>query len=380
MNILYFMPMLHYLYKLIGGLSNMKKVSVLSLLLLVCCFMGCSKKSSSPTTTASTPATTTIETANSGAVDYTKGPKITIKIAHVSQAGVPIDVASHEIGRILNEKTGGRITVKVFPNSVLGNNTELLEQLQAGTLEMAISSVAFLGAFTDSTKLLDLPYLFKNNAAAEEVLDGQAGQHMFTELEKSGIHGLAWLSTGWRHLTANKEIHKPEDMKGLKIRVMENQMHIDHFNALGASAIPMAFSELYTALQNGTMDAEENPFANINGSRLYEVQKYIIKTGHIYDTSPLLASSTWWNSLSSSDQQLIQSVVVEALADERKLSYSNEAELEQQIGNNGTNKVITLGDVERDAFKQAAQPVYDKYGPQIGEEQLKLVEEVNSRH
>ena len=191
---------------------------------------------------------------------------------------------------------------------------------------------------------------------------------------------MAWLATGWRHVTANKEIHKPEDMKGLKIRVMENQMHIDHFNALGASAVPMAFSELYTALQNGTMDAQENPFANIDGNRLYEVQKYIIKTGHIYDTSPLLASKTWWDSLSESDQKLIRECVNEMVTYERELSASNEAELEEKIGNNGTNVVITLTDEERQAFKDAAQPVYDKYGPEIGEDLINQVNEINQKY
>jgi tripartite ATP-independent transporter DctP family solute receptor len=332
-------------------------------------------------------AETKVETADAAAsqdtsdgTDYTQGDKITIKIAHVSQEGVPIDVASKKLGDMLNEKTGGRITVNVFPASALGNNTELLEQLQMGTLEMAISSVAFLGAFTETTKLLDLPYLFQSNEAAEEVLDGDVGQTIFENLQPAGFEGMAWLATGWRHVTANKEIHKPEDMKGLKIRVMENQMHIDHFNALGASAVPMAFSELYTALQNGTMDAQENPFANIDGNRLYEVQKYIIKTGHIYDTSPLLASKTWWDSLSESDQKLIRECVNEMVTYERELSASNEAELEEKIGNNGTNVVITLTDEERQAFKDAAQPVYDKYGPEIGEDLISQVNEINQKY
>lgn len=332
-------------------------------------------------------AETKVETADAAAsqdtsdgTDYTQGDKITIKIAHVSQEGVPIDVASKKLGDMLNEKTGGRITVNVFPASALGNNTELLEQLQMGTLEMAISSVAFLGAFTETTKLLDLPYLFQSNEAAEEVLDGDVGQTIFENLQPAGFEGMAWLTTGWRHVTANKEIHKPEDMKGLKIRVMENQMHIDHFNALGASAVPMAFSELYTALQNGTMDAQENPFANIDGNRLYEVQKYIIKTGHIYDTSPLLASKTWWDSLSESDQKLIRECVNEMVTYERELSASNEAELEEKIGNNGTNVVITLTDEERQAFKDAAQPVYDKYGPEIGEDLISQVNEINQKY
>ena len=334
-----------------------------------------------------TAAETKTETADAAAsqdtsdgTDYTQGDKITIKIAHVSQEGVPIDVASKKLGDMLNEKTGGRITVNVFPASALGNNTELLEQLQMGTLEMAISSVAFLGAFTETTKLLDLPYLFQSNEAAEEVLDGDVGQTIFENLQPAGFEGMAWLATGWRHVTANKEIHKPEDMKGLKIRVMENQMHIDHFNALGASAVPMAFSELYTALQNGTMDAQENPFANIDGNRLYEVQKYIIKTGHIYDTSPLLASKTWWDSLSESDQKLIRECVNEMVTYERELSASNEAELEEKIGNNGTNVVITLTDEERQAFKDAAQPVYDKYGPEIGEDLISQVNEINQKY
>lgn len=303
-----------------------------------------------------------------------------IKIAHVSQEGVPIDLASKRLGEMLKEKTGGRITVDVFPASALGNNTELLEQLQMGTLEMAISSVAFLGAFTDSTALLDLPYLFQSNEAAEEVLDGEVGQEIFSNLEPAGFKGMTWMATGWRQLTANKEIHKPEDMKGLKIRVMENQMHIDHFNALGASAVPMAFSELYTALQNGTMDAQENPFANIDGNRLYEVQKYIIKTGHIYDTSPLLASKTWWDSLSAADQKVIQECVDEMIVYERELSASNEAELEEKIGNNGTNVIITLTDEERQAFRDAAKPVYDKYVPGIGEDLVNKVDEINAKY
>ena len=312
-------------------------------------------------------------------VDYTQGDEVVIKIAHVSAAGVPIDQFSNHVGEQLAEKTGGRITVQVFPASQLGNNAELLEQLQFGTLEMAISSVAFLGAFTDSTQLLDLPYLFKNEGAAEEVLDGEVGQSIFADLENSGFHGLAWLSTGWRHLTANKEVHSPEDLKGLKIRVMENQMHIAHFNALGASAVPMAFSELYTALQNGTMDCQENPYANIDGNRLYEVQKYIIETGHIYDTSPLLASKSWWDTLSETDQELITAEIKDGLAWERQISKENQDELREKLGNNGTNVVIQLTDEERQAFRDAAQPVYDEYGAAL-QDLINIVEEVNAKH
>ncbi|MCI8648574.1 MAG: TRAP transporter substrate-binding protein [Anaerotruncus sp.] len=367
---------------------KMKRGIAWILSLALCCsgLAGCGGAPASSSAPAPAPASSapagsepaSSADANSG-VDYTQGDAVTIKIAHVSADGVPIDEFCDKIAKEFEELTGGRIKVQVFPASQMGNNSELLEQLQFGTLEMAISSVAFLGAFTDTTTLLDLPYLFKNEGAAEEVLDGEVGQAMFADLENSGFHGLAWLSTGWRHLTANKEIHSPADMKGLKIRVMENQMHIAHFNALGASAVPMAFSELYTALQNGTMDCQENPWANIDGNRLYEVQKYIMETGHIYDTSPLLASKSWWDSLAASDQELITRVVTEGLAWERELSKDNQDELSEKIGSNGTNVVIKLTDEERQAFRDAAQPVYDEYGKAI-QSLIDTVEAVNAKH
>ena len=130
---------------------------------------------------------------------------------------------------------------------------------------MQFPSKWHFSAFTDSTALLDLPYLFQSNEAAEEVLDGEVGQEIFSNLEPAGFKGMTWMATGWRQLTANKEIHKPEDMKGLKIRVMENQMHIDHFNALGASAVPMAFSDYIIRALEWNADAQENPYTNIDG-------------------------------------------------------------------------------------------------------------------
>jgi tripartite ATP-independent transporter DctP family solute receptor len=303
-----------------------------------------------------------------------------IKVAHVSQEGVPIDRAMHKLQEMLDTQTNGRIRLDVFPASALGGNRELLEQLQLGSLELVISSVAFLGGFTDSTRLLDLPYLFQNNKAAEEILDGEVGKAIFAKLAESDFIGLAWLDTGWRHLTANEEIRNPAQMKGKKIRVMDNQMHIDAFNALGASAIPMAFSEVFTALQNGTIDCQENPYANIQGNRLNEVQKYTIETKHIYDTSPLLASKLWWDKLSPEDQKLIRDDLVEVLQWEREISLQDQDEIRKRFETNGRNAVVILSPQERDAFRKAEQPVYDKYGPKIGQDLIDRVEEINKKH
>ena len=314
---------------------------------------------------------------SAGDADYTQGDPIVIKIAHVSQEGVPIDLASNKLGEMLKEKTGGRITVDVFPASALGNNTELLEQLQMGTLEMAISSVAFLGAFTDSTALLDLPYLFQSNEAAEEVLDGEVGQEIFSNLEPAGFKGMTWMATGWRQLTANKEIHKPEDMKGLKIRVMENQMHIDHFNALGASAVPMAFSELYTALQNGTMDAQENPFEVIYANRLYEQQDYVILTNHLPASHNLLISQVVYNGLSDTDKELIMAVGKAAIQYSREQCDARLSERMDLVAQTGTEIVELPADV-LEQLRDKCSGVYDEvratYGDELVDMQISTAE------
>ncbi|MDR1520061.1 MAG: TRAP transporter substrate-binding protein [Planctomycetota bacterium] len=306
------------------------------------------------------------------------GEAIVIKIAHVSQQGVPVDRWARKFGETIAERSGGAIAVEVFPNSSLGGNRELLEQLQLGGLEAAISSVAFLGGFTNTTKLLDLPYLFKHNAGAEAVLDGEVGQAMFASLKESGFIGLAWLSTGWRHLTANKEIRSPDGMKGLKIRVMDNPLHIAHFNALGASAIPMAFSEVFTALQQGTIDCQENPYANIQGNRLNEVQKYIIKTGHIYDTSPLLYSQALWDNFSGDQQNLIVKAVADTLAWQRAISAEDELVVENAFKNNGKNVIVELTADERAEFRRIAQKVYDQFQDEIGPELIKKVDAIQA--
>ncbi len=306
------------------------------------------------------------------------GQPVVIKIAHVSQEGVPIDRWARKFGEELEKKSGGELVVEVYPFSSLGNNRELLEMLQLGGLEAAISSVAFLGGFTNSTKLLDLPYLFSTNREAEAVLDGEVGQAIFAQLEDSGFKGLAWLATGWRHVTANKEIHTPADMKGLKIRVMDNPLHIAHFNAIGSSAIPMAFSEVFTALQQGTIDCQENPYANIQGNRLNEVQKYIIKTGHIYDTSPLLYSKALWDQLSEKHRNLITETIAETLPWERMISDQDEMTVEKTFKANGVNVVVELKPEERILFRKGAQAVYDRFGGDIGADLIRKVEEIKA--
>lgn len=314
------------------------------------------------------------EPAAADGVDYTQGDSYTIKIGHVALEITPIAKGMEKLKELIEEKSGGRVTVEIYPNSELGGNRELIEQLQMGTLEMASPSCAFLGGFTNGTALFDLPYLFDSPEGAFAVFDSEIGDNIMKGLEENGLVGLDWYAMGWRMVTCNNEVHKPADMAGLKIRVMENQMHIDHFNALGCSAIPMAFSEVYTSLQQGVIDAEENPYSQIYSQRFYEVQDYIIETKHIFDPTPVVMSKVWWDSLSETDQQMIRECSAEACEWERSIIQETDDEFKAEL--EGQITIVTLTDEERDAFREAAQPVYDAYEDQIGADVIEQAQKI----
>ena len=195
-------------------------------------------------------------------------------------------------------------------------------------------------------------------------------------MEGAGIKGLGWFAMGWRNVTCNKEVHTPADMAGLKICVMENQMHIDHFNQLGCSAIPMSFSEVYTSLQQGVIDAEENPYSQIDTQRFYEVQKYLIETHHIYDPVPLVASKSWWDGLDDEDRAILTECVQEALVYERGLVDEIDGGIKQRFIDENLITVVELTDEERAAFREAVQPVYDKYADKIGADLIEKAIEI----
>ena len=302
--------------------------------------------------------------------------KLALNLGHVAIETTPIGRGTDYFAKIVEEKTGGRITVSVFPNSQLGGNREMIEQLQMGTLQFCSPSCAFLGGFTDKTALFDLPYLFKSEEGAFKVFDSEVGQAILADLDGAGIKGLSWFGMGWRNVTCNKEVHSPADMAGLKIRVMENQMHIDHFNALGCSAIPMSFSEVYTALQQGVIDAEENPYSQIETQRFYEVQKYLIETQHIYDPVPLIASKVWWESLDEEDQNILLECVAEATAYGRSLVSEIDGGIRQNFIDQNLITVVELTEEERAAFRAAAQPVYDANTEKIGADLIAKAEAI----
>lgn len=306
----------------------------------------------------------------------------TLRLGHVVADNSSLDKGLDYFAKLVSDKSGGELKIQVFPNSSLGDNTAMMEQLQFGSLDMMAPSVAALSGFTPSTAIFDLPYLFKNEAAAEEVLDGPLGDSVGKALEPQGFYLLGWMTQSWRHLTCNKEVTKPADVAGIKIRTMDSKYHMAHFNTLGASAIPMAMSELYTALQQGTIDAQENPYTNIVNSRFYEVQKYVVETGHIYDACPLIISTITWKRLNDDQKKIIKEAAAEAVNWERAEVKKDDDIFREQVKKSGTT-VIVLTPEQRMEFRKAAQPVYDEFVKeqgQSGADAVKAVEAINAKH
>lgn len=281
--------------------------------------------------------------------------KTVIKLGTSTQPSHIYNLAAERFGEIVAEKSGGEIEVQVFPAGQLGSERDMVEGLQLGSLEMTLTSTGPMGNFVPQVKLFNLPFLFKDRESCYQVLDGEIGTQIADRFVKVGIRSLGWFENGFRNITNSKvAVNKPEDMKGIKIRVMEDDVFILTMKALGASPLPMAFGELYTALEQKTVDAQENPLAVIHSSRFFEVQKYLAMTGHFYSPAVLLISEITWQTLSPEQQAIITDAAAQARDYERELSLKADQELEAACAKEGM--VVTHPD--KAPFAAAVASVY----------------------
>ncbi|GKV64813.1 MULTISPECIES: TRAP transporter substrate-binding protein [unclassified Sporosarcina] len=311
---------------------------------------------------------------DSTSADATSKDKVkakTIRVGHEATEETAVHLGIQKFADLVNEKSDGELFVEVFANSTMGSNREMLESLQNGTLEAALPTTAPLSSFTNKSLLFDLPYLFKNRESAEHVLDGKIGDQVMEDLEESGFIGLGWLTQGFRHIAVNtsQPVTKPDDLKGIRIRTIDNPIHIAHFEELGASAAPIAFTEVFTAMQQGVVDGLENPYANIDTMGFNEVADYLVETSHIYDAIPILFSKVVWDTLTPEQQTLLKDSAKEASQYQRDLQEEMDGEIRKkyEADPNGI-KVSKLSDEERAVFLEKAQPVYDKYEDKVGKE------------
>jgi tripartite ATP-independent transporter DctP family solute receptor len=226
--------------------------------------------------------------------------KISISTAQNSHQGVAIDTFAREV----EKRTAGRYKVQTFYNGALGGERESIEAVQLGTQELTFSSTGPVPNFVPETKILDVPFLFRDKAHARAVLDGAVGQELLAKFDAKGFKALAWAENGFRHMTNSKrDVKAPEDLKGLKMRTMENPVHIAAYKGFGIITTPMAFPEVFTALQQGTVDGQENPLSVIIASKFDQVQKHLSLTGHVYSPAIFLMSKPAFDKLSAADKQ-----------------------------------------------------------------------------
>jgi len=259
---------------------------------------------------------------------------------------------------LLYERSDGRIRVDVFHSGQLGSDRDIVEGIQFNTIQFGFITSAPLSGFTDAYMIFDLPFLFENIEEARAFTDSEFGLRILASLENDGIIGLGFGENGMRHITnSRRPIHTPADLSGIVIRTMENPMHMDAFRVMGADPTPMAFGELFTALQQGAIDAQENPFVVIHTSRFFEVQRYLSVTNHLYSPAPLLMSRIFYESLPTDLRQIVREVGLEASHLQRAVVDEQSAIVLTELEREG----MIINFVDPIPFMEATRAVYDTF-------------------
>ncbi|WP_117190414.1 TRAP transporter substrate-binding protein [Rhizobium terrae] len=297
----------------------------------------------------------------------------TLKFAAANNKGHPQVTGMEKFAEIVKAKSGGKIEIKLFPGGVLGGDVQTVSALQGGVVEMLVLNAGILASNVKAFGAVDLPFLFNSGEEADKVMDGPFGKSLSDKLPATGLVGLAYWELGFRNLTNNRRaITKVEDIKGLKIRTLQSPIPIELFNSLGANAVPLPYTELYTALETGTVDGQENPFANIINAKFYEVQKYLTVTRHQYNPQIVLISKKFWDGLNDDEKAVLQSAATEARDFQRKVSREADAKALDDIKKTGM-QVGELSAAETQKLRDAVKPIIDKASTDIGAETVSLL-------
>lgn len=297
----------------------------------------------------------------------------TLKFAAANNKGHPQVTGMEKFAEIVKAKSGGKIDVKLFPGGVLGGDVQTVSALQGGVVEMLVLNAGILSSNVKAFGAVDLPFLFNSGEEADKVMDGAFGKSLSEKLPATGLVGLAYWELGFRNLTNNRRaVTKLEDIKGLKIRTLQSPIPIELFNSLGANAVPLPYTELYTALETGTVDGQENPFANIINAKFYEVQKFLTVTRHQYNPQIVLVSKKFWDGLNDEEKGILQSAATEARDFQRKVSREADAKALDEIKKTGM-QVTELNAAETQKIREAVKPLIDKFSADVGADTVSLL-------
>ena len=348
-----------------------KKVLAITLATIMCMsvLVGCGGGGTTTQTQSGGNQTTTTggDTTSTGDVEFAMIAGTSTPDSH------PYVLGMLRIAELVSEKTDGAVTLDVFGNSQLGSERDLIEGLQLGSVQMTCVSTAPLSGFTDMFLVFDLPFIFETTEIARAVLDSEVGDEILASVEAQGLVGLAWFENGFRNVTNSKlPVNLPEDLKGLKIRTMENPMHMAAFSVMGADPTPMAMGEVFTALQQGTIDAQENPVPIIETNKFDEVQKYVAMTGHLYSPTPVFISKDYFDALPAEYQEAVQAAATEAAPYQR-----------EQIDIQTEEGLVALQDrgmevtyPEKAPFQDATASIYETY---VSDEPAKVSTSIYAR-
>ena len=296
----------------------------------------------------------------------------TIKIGHVLNTDHSWHKNLAGFANDVKKETEGRVTIQLYPSGQLGNEKDMVEGLTFGTVDGGLIGGGSFQSIDPKFGIEALPYAWPTHEAAYKAFDGKLGKYLFDLLGKKGIVGLAWWENGFRHITNNKKpVVKPEDLKGLKLRVTPDKMRLDTFKLLGAAPMAINFGELYSALQQGVVDGQENPYAIIYSNAFNEVQKYLSKSGHIWGSAVLCVNSDVWNKLSAKDKETVRKLAQKWCAAQRKETIKEENEFLDKLKAKG----MKVNDVDKAAFQKAVQPVWKSYESTFGKELMDMVHE-----
>lgn len=288
--------------------------------------------------------------------------RIAIPFPQDSHFGIAIDTFAKEVA----DRTQGRYQVETFYNGSQGAEREATEAVQLGTLDLTLTSTGPIPNFVPEVSVLDVPFLFKDYATARAALDGPIGDKLLAQFDSHGLHALAWGDNGFRNMTNNKiPIRNPEDLAGLKMRTMENPIHIQAYEQFGISPTPMALTEVFTALQQGVVDGQENPLSVIITNHFDEVQKYVSMTGHVFSPAVFLMNEGKWQALSDEDKQAFLEAAKAGVVANRARVDADEKSGIEYLKSKG---VEVIEDIDKQKFVDALAPVYAKFKERFGSE------------
>lgn len=296
----------------------------------------------------------------------TKAPADTVvmKLGTTVNEQDSFQVAAEKFAELVAERTNNAYKIEIYPNAALGDERTMLESMQMGTLDMGIITSGPFVNFAPEMGVLDMPFLFSSNEDAYKILDGEIGKELLSKLESAKLKGLAYAERGFRNLTNSvRPVEKAADVEGLKVRVMENEVYIATFESLGVNTVPMAWTEALTALQQNTIQGQENPVNVIHAFKLWESQKYVTMTRHAYAAALITMSLDKFNKLPADVQEIFMKSAQEAAEHERAWVAQNEEKQMADLEANGM-KIVREPDLE--SFKTAVDKVYKKY-PQYSE-------------